>query len=75
MSGSKPVPAPGISAIRAHDDVVLDSMALEPIATGKLPEMDPKMGFFDTGATLVTDKPVAGVDSIDTAKGAELCWG
>jgi fructose transport system substrate-binding protein len=33
------------------------------------------MGFLDTGATLVTDKPVAGVDSIDTTKGAELCWG
>ncbi|ODU35466.1 MULTISPECIES: hypothetical protein [Sphingomonadaceae] len=29
MSGSKPVPAPGISAIRAHDDVVLASMALK----------------------------------------------
>jgi len=25
--------------------------------------------------SLVTDKPVAGVDSIDTTKGAELCWG
>ena len=31
--------------------------------------------FFDTGVTLVTDEPVAGLDSIDTTKGAELCWG
>jgi len=31
--------------------------------------------FFDTGVTLVTDEPVEGVDSIDTAKGEELCWG
>jgi fructose transport system substrate-binding protein len=51
------------------------SMALEAIASGKLPDIDPAAGFLDTGATLVTDKPVAGVDSIDTTKGAELCWG
>src|SRR5688572_7118081 len=51
------------------------SMALEAIASGTLPEIDPAMGFLDTGATLVTDKPVAGVESIDTTKGAELCWG
>ena len=51
------------------------SMALEAIATGKLPEIDAKLGFFDTGATLITDKPVEGLESIDTTKGAELCWG
>ncbi|CAM3222574.1 mannose-binding protein /fructose-binding protein /ribose-binding protein [Paracoccus aminovorans] len=31
--------------------------------------------FTDTGVTLVTDKPVEGIESIDSAKGAELCWG
>ena len=31
--------------------------------------------FVDTGVTLVTDKPVDGVESIDAAKGTELCWG
>lgn len=31
--------------------------------------------FTDTGVTLVTDKPVDGVESIDTTKGMELCWG
>ncbi len=31
--------------------------------------------FFDTGVALITDKPVEGVESIDTAKGTELCWG
>lgn len=51
------------------------SMALEAIASGTLPEIDPAVGFLDTGATLITDKPVAGVESIDTAKGLELCWG
>ncbi|NEH32629.1 substrate-binding domain-containing protein [Rhizobium leguminosarum] len=32
-------------------------------------------GFFDSGANLVTDRPMAGVESIDTATGINLCWG
>ena len=55
------------------------AMALEAIAeyakTGKKPEVDPNLGFYDTGATLITGKPVEGVESIDIAKGMELCWG
>jgi fructose transport system substrate-binding protein len=55
------------------------SMALEAIAQfaedGTRPEIDPELGFFDTGATLVTDNPVEGVPSIDTDEGLELCWG
>lgn len=51
------------------------SMALEAIASGELPEIDPEMGFFDTGATLITDNPVDGVASIGTDEGLELCWG
>jgi fructose transport system substrate-binding protein len=43
--------------------------------TGERPAPTPGKTFFDTGVALVTDKPVAGVDSIDTAKGTELCWG
>ncbi|MCE6951213.1 sugar ABC transporter substrate-binding protein [Cereibacter sphaeroides] len=31
--------------------------------------------FTDTGVALVTDQPVEGVESIDSTKGAELCWG
>jgi fructose transport system substrate-binding protein len=31
--------------------------------------------FFDTGVALVTDKPVEGVESIDTEEGMDLCWG
>ena len=64
-----------IGATSQQYPLKMASMALEAIASGKLPAIDPKAGFLDTGATLVTDKPVAGVDSIDTAKGAELCWG
>ncbi|OZC87552.1 sugar ABC transporter substrate-binding protein [Rhodococcus sp. 06-418-5] len=32
-------------------------------------------GFNDTGSQLVTDKPVAGIDSQDTAWGEANCWG
>lgn len=43
--------------------------------SGEKPKPTEGKNFFDTGATLVTDKPAAGVDSIDTKKGLELCWG
>ncbi len=42
--------------------------------TGKKPVM-PAAGFIDTGATLVTDHPVAGVPSIGTAEALKKCWG
>ena len=35
----------------------------------------PKAGFNDTGSVLITDQPVDGLDSEDTAWGAENCWG
>src|SRR5690349_5438529 len=64
-----------IGATSQQYPLKMAAMALEAIASGTLPTIDPAMGFLDTGATLVTDKPVAGVESIDTTKGAELCWG
>jgi fructose transport system substrate-binding protein len=32
-------------------------------------------GYIDTGVTLITDKPMAGVDSRDTTFGLDACWG
>jgi len=32
-------------------------------------------GYVDTGVTLITDKPMAGVDSKDAKVGMDLCWG
>ena len=32
-------------------------------------------GFNDTGSELITDKPVAGIESRDTAWGEQNCWG
>ncbi|TDB75488.1 substrate-binding domain-containing protein [Micromonospora sp. KC723] len=42
---------------------------------GEKPQVTSGLDFFDTGVTLVTDKPVAGIDSIDSAAGAKTCWG
>ncbi|WP_434063282.1 sugar ABC transporter substrate-binding protein [Gemmobacter denitrificans] len=44
-------------------------------ADGSKPAPTEGKAFFDTGVALITDKPAAGVDSIDTAKGTDLCWG
>ena len=44
-------------------------------SSGKLPEIDPKAGFLDTGAQLITAKPVDGVPSITLEEGLKLCWG
>ena len=73
--GVENVKAGIIGATSQQYPLLMASMALEAIASGKIPPIDPAVGFLDTGATLITDKPVAGVDSIDTAKGLELCWG
>ena len=42
---------------------------------GTKPEVTPGLEFFDTGVALVTDKPVDGVESIDTTAAEAICWG
>lgn len=55
------------------------SLALEAIKkfadTGERPALTEGLDFYDTGATLITDAPVEGVESITSAEGLELCWG
>jgi fructose transport system substrate-binding protein len=55
------------------------AMGVEAIATlvrtGVKPMPTSGLDFFDTGAVLVTDKPVAGLDSIDAKAGLGKCWG
>ncbi|MGQ2919532.1 MULTISPECIES: sugar ABC transporter substrate-binding protein [Rhizobium] len=43
--------------------------------TGEKPKPTEGKNFVDTGVTLVTDKPVKGLDSIDTREGLNKCWG
>jgi fructose transport system substrate-binding protein len=42
---------------------------------GTKPSTSAGLDFFNTGSKLITDKPVAGLDSISSADGAKVCWG
>jgi fructose transport system substrate-binding protein len=68
-----------IGATSQQYPLKMASMAMEAIEkfakTGEKPAKTEGLDFLDTGATLITDKPVPGVESIDSAKGKELCWG
>jgi fructose transport system substrate-binding protein len=55
--------AKGIEAIKAF------------AADGTKPKASEGLGFFNTGVNLVTDKPAAGVKSIDSKEGTAKCWG
>ena len=60
--GVKNVEAGVIGATSQQYPLKMAAMALDAIVSGTLPAIDPAMGFLDTGATLVTAKPVAGVE-------------
>lgn len=77
--GVKNVAEGVIGATSQQYPLLMASMGIEAIAAfakdGTKPAATEGKDFFDTGATLVTDKPADGVESIDTKKGLELCWG
>jgi fructose transport system substrate-binding protein len=77
--GVKNVQAGVIGATSQQYPLLMASMGLEAIInfakTGKKPEKTPGLDFFDTGATLVTGKPVDGVPSIGIEDGLKKCWG
>ena len=68
-----------IGATSQQYPLLMASLGIEAIAAwakdGTKPATTPGKDFYDTGVALVTDKPAAGVESIDTAKGTDLCWG
>lgn len=68
-----------IGATSQQYPLSMASLGIEAIAKfaadGSKPQPSEGKDFFDTGVTLVTDKPADGVESIDAAKGKELCWG
>jgi fructose transport system substrate-binding protein len=68
-----------IGATSQQYPLMMASMGIEAIAKyaadGTKPAPTEGKAFFDTGVTLITDNPVEGVESIDSTKGAELCWG
>jgi fructose transport system substrate-binding protein len=68
-----------IGATSQQYPLLMASLGIEAIAKfaadGTKPAPTEGKAFFDTGVSLITDKPAAGVESIDSAKGTELCWG
>jgi fructose transport system substrate-binding protein len=48
--------------------------AVDYVTTGAKPPVTEGLDYWNTGISLVTDKPVEGIESIDTTKGTELCW-
>jgi len=77
--GVKSVKAGTIGATSQQYPLKMASLGVEAIAKiakgGEAPKTTGGLSFFDTGVALVTDKPVPGLESIDTAKGTQLCWG
>ena len=68
-----------IGATSQQYPLLMASLGIEAIAAwakdGTKPEATEGKAFFDTGVSLVTDKPAAGVDSISVAEGMDRCWG
>jgi fructose transport system substrate-binding protein len=68
-----------IGATSQQYPLLMASKGIEAIAAfakdGTKPVASEGLSFFNTGVNLVTDQPVEGVESIDTTKGTELCWG
>ncbi len=78
---------PGIASVKAgvigatsqQYPLKMAALGIDAIAAyakdGTKPVATEGLSFFNTGVNLVTDKPAAGVESIDSTKGTELCWG
>ena len=78
---------PGIASVKSgvigatsqQYPLLMASKGIEAIATyakdGTKPTASEGLSFFNTGVNLITDQPVDGVESLDSTKGTELCWG
>ena len=77
--GVKNVAAGVIGATAQQYPLLMASLgveaAVEYAKSGKKPAPTPGLDFFNTGVSLVTDKPVEGVPSIGTKEGLAKCWG
>ena len=68
-----------IGATSQQYPLLMASMGIEAIVAfakdGSKPKVTEGLDFFNTGVTLITDKPAAGVESIDSKEGLNKCWG
>jgi fructose transport system substrate-binding protein len=77
--GVRDVADGALGATAQQYPLVMASLGVEAIAqfarTGQKPTTPPDRDFLDTGAVLVTDRPVEGIESIDSATALGRCWG
>lgn len=77
--GVKNVAEGVIGATSQQYPLLMAALGIEAIKkfadSGEKPAATEGKNFFDTGVALVTDKPAAGVESIDTKAGTDKCWG
>jgi len=77
--GVKNVKEGVIGATSQQYPLLMASLGIEAIKkfadTGEKPQPTAGKNFFDTGVSLVTDKPAAGVPSISVDEGMAKCWG
>ena len=77
--GVQNVKAGVIGATSMQYPLLMASMGVEAIVafkkSGEKPKTSPGLNFFNTGVTLVTDKPVSGVESITSEEALKKCWG
>jgi len=68
-----------IGATSQQYPLLMASLGIEAIKewaeNGTKPANTPGLDFYNTGVTLITDSPVEGVESIDSAEGLNRCWG
>jgi len=77
--GVKNVAGGVIGATSQQYPLLMASKGVEAIAAfakdGTKPKATEGLSFMNTGVNLITDKPAAGVKSIDTKEGLAKCWG
>jgi len=77
--GVKNVQAGVIGATSMQFPLKMASMGVEAalafVKSGTAPQTTEGLEFFDTGVTLVTDRPVDGIESITSEEALKQCWG
>jgi fructose transport system substrate-binding protein len=77
--GVQNVKAGVIGATSQQYPLLMASMGVKAVAefakSGAKPKPSPGLDFFNTGVSLVTDKPVPGVESITSEQALKKCWG
>ncbi len=77
--GVKNVKAGVIGATSMQFPLLMASRGVDAVAefakSGKKPDTSPGLDFYNTGVTLVTDRPAPGLPSISSDDAMKQCWG